>query len=113
MSGSPQQARQMTDCGPAGSGAGGGRKSQKQPRPCAYRHCGVNVPPSGSWSLSRLGGWGQGKVQGGMEAKRQRHRGTQKEKGRDRWGDEGRESGMEAWAGGEGVGGTEMRRSEI
>lgn len=77
----------MTDCGPAGSGAGGGRKSQKQPRPCAYRHCGVNVPPSGSWSLSRLGGWGQGKVQGDMEAKRQRHRGRQKEKGRDRDGE--------------------------
>lgn len=104
MSGSPQQARQMTDCSPAGSEAGDGRKSQKQPQSCAYRHCGVNVPPSGSWSLSRLRGWGRGKVQGDMEAKRQRHGGRQKEKGRDRDGEMKAESRMETWAGGEGVG---------
>lgn len=46
----------MTDCCPAGSGLRAGKKSQKQPWSCARRHCSVNVPPSGPWSLSRLSG---------------------------------------------------------
>lgn len=46
VSGSPRQAGQMTDCR-ASLGTGGGEKSQEQPWPCACRHCGVNIPPSG------------------------------------------------------------------
>lgn len=59
VSGRPQQARQMTGCCLAGPWAGGGEKSQKQPRACACKHCSVKVPPSGPQSLSRLG-WGGG-----------------------------------------------------
>lgn len=46
---------------------------------------------------------------GGQKTQRE----TERERERQRWGDEGRESGMETWAGGEGVGDTEMRWSEI
>lgn len=48
---------------------------------------------------------------GGQKTETQRE--TERERERQRWGDEGRESGMETWAGGEGVGDTEMRWSEI
>lgn len=74
VSGSPQQAGQMTDCR-AGLGTGGGEKSQTQPWPCACRHCGVNIPPSGPRSLSRLvgGRWAGREVRrrGGRETETQ------------------------------------------
>ena len=55
VSGSPQQAGQMTGCRLASSEDGEGViKLQKLPWSCACRHCGMNVPPSGP--LSRLKG---------------------------------------------------------
>lgn len=55
VSGSPQQAGQMTGCRLASSeDREGVIKLQKLPWSCACRHCGVNVPPSGP--LSRLKG---------------------------------------------------------
>lgn len=76
VSGSPQQAGQMTGCRLASSeGREGGIKLQKLPWSCACRHCGVNVPPSGP--LSRLEGVVEGKEsEQGCRAERERHRGA-------------------------------------
>lgn len=74
-----QQARQMTGCCLAGLRAGGGEKSQKQPRACACRHCSVKVPPSGPQSRSKLGcGEGLGR-EGSKETQGLRDRDTEGE----------------------------------
>lgn len=82
VSGRPQQARQMTGCCLAGPWAGGGEKSQKQPRACACKHCSVKVPPSGPQSLSRLG-WGGGEGWAGRRVRTPRGRETETQ--RERW----------------------------
>lgn len=78
VSGSPQQAGQMTGCR-AGLGTGGGEESQEQPWPRACRHCGVNIPPSGPRSLSGLVGGGKVAREGSEETWGLRDRDTEGE----------------------------------
>lgn len=78
--------RQVTDCRPAASGARGAKKSQKQPWPCARRHCGVNGLPSAPWNLSRLRGAGRGVRRCGRRDT-ETQRGRRRRRGRGRPGD--------------------------
>lgn len=100
----------MTDCSPQPQGPG--KKSQKQPRPCACRHCGVNVPPSAPRSLSRRRGAGRGVRRcGGRETETQRETETGRGGPREQDEDLGGERQARRWEDGDaGTRGTELRR---